>query len=78
MAGATLNLSVVEKRMLTATEAASYMGLAAKHFKDACPVRPVEIRKGDRRWDKRDLDHWIDGLKEGVEMTARDDILGRL
>ena len=78
MAGATLNLSVVEKRMLTATEAASYTGLAAKHFKDTCPVRPVEIRKGDRRWDKRDLDQWIDCLKEGVEMTSHDEIIGRL
>ena len=78
MTNASLNISVVEKRMLTASEAASYCGLAAKHFKSACPVRPLAIRPKDVRWDKRDLDRWLDSLKQGCEDTTHETILGKL
>ncbi|MDJ1008655.1 MAG: hypothetical protein QNJ13_12630 [Paracoccaceae bacterium] len=78
MANATLNLSVVEKRSLKQAEAASYSGLPAKHFKTTCPVQPVEMRPGVLLWDKRDLDRWIDAMKEGDAPTERDAILARL
>lgn len=78
MGSATLNLSVVEKRMVNVSEAASYSGLAAKHFKALCPVAPVAIRPGATLYDKRDLDRWIDGLKDGSAAATTDDILGRL
>ncbi|MEC3863301.1 hypothetical protein VK792_18590 [Mesobacterium sp. TK19101] len=78
MGNANLNISVIEKRMLSQTEAASYTGLPVKHFKASCPVQPLEIRPGARAWDKRDLDRWIDEMKEGAEMTTQDAILGKL
>jgi predicted alpha/beta hydrolase family esterase len=75
---ANLNISVVEKRIFTLAEAASYTGLPTKHFKASCPVRPVEMRPGTVHWDKRDLDQWIDAMKEGAEMATQDAILGKL
>lgn len=78
MANANLNISVIEKRMLKQSEAADYTGLPVKHFKTACPVQPVEMRPGTILWDKRDLDKWIDAMKEGAEMATQDAILGKL
>jgi len=78
MANANLNISVIEKRMLKQAEAADYTGLPVKHFKATCPVQPVEMRPGTVLWDKRDLDKWIDAMKEGAEMATQDAILGKL
>lgn len=78
MAAATLNLNVVEKRMLSASEAASYCGLPAKHFPTVCPVSPVSLGGKFRLWDKRDLDRWIDTEKVGAAEASTDAILGRL
>lgn len=78
MASANLNISVNEKRMLKQSEAANYTGLPVKYFKATCPVPTVEMRPGTVLWDKRDLDKWIDAIKEGAEMATQDDILGKL
>lgn len=76
MASATLNIKVKPNRMLTQADAAGYAGLTGKQFDRECPVRPVEIAPGVLRYDMRDLDQWIDGLKSG---TGDDDaILARL
>lgn len=78
MAAATLNLNVVEKRMLSASEAASYCGLAAKHFKALCPVATVKMAGRFDLYDKRDLDLWIETEKTGAANATQDAILGRL
>lgn len=78
MAGPTLHLSVIDKRMLSETEAASYCGLPIKHFKAACPVLPVRLAPNALRFDKRDLDGWIDGEKAGASEASRESILARL
>ena len=78
MASASLNISVTEKRMMNDAEAASYCGLPAKHFKAVCPVQPVKLGGAVLRFDKRDLDQWIDGEKSGSTETNRDSILARL
>ncbi|MDP3340786.1 hypothetical protein [Frigidibacter sp.] len=78
MATTNLNISVIDKRMLKQAEAASYTGLPVKHFKAACPVRPVQLAQGSLLWDRRDIDQWIDTVKSGEVMETRDDILGRL
>jgi len=36
------------------------------------------MRPGTILWDKRDLDKWIDEIKEGADMATHDAILGRL
>lgn len=73
---ALLNVRMVPLRMLTDAEAASHCGRAVKRFKAECPVTPVKFPNGDLRWDIRDLDAWIDGLK-GLTSDA-DDIVGKL
>ncbi len=77
MASATLNIKVSPRRMLTAREAAEYCGLSPKRFPLECTVSPVEMPGGAKLWDMRDLDAWIDGLKDGA---VNDDeiILSRL
>ncbi len=78
MATTNLNISVIDKRMMKQSEAASYSGLPVKHFKAACPVRPVELKEGTLLWDRKDIDLWIDGVKSGAMTETRDDILDRL
>lgn len=78
MSSASLNISVVEKRMYRLSEAAAYCGLAVKHFKVLCPVQPVALKEGVDLYDKRDLDVWIDGVKGGAVPQTQDDILRRL
>jgi hypothetical protein len=78
MANASLNITVIEKRMLKQSEAANYIGLPEKLFKTTCPVQPIEIRPTMLLWDKRDLDKWIDAMKEGAEMATQDAILSKL
>ena len=76
MSTATLNLTVVPKRMLTKREAADHCGRSSKSFAVECPVSPVKFANGDLRWDVRDLDAWLDSLK--VDNDDTDAILKRL
>lgn len=78
MSSTTLNLSIIEKRMLRRAEAANYSGLPAKYFDQLCPVEPVEIRPGSLLFDKRELDKWLDNLKAGVEHANQSSILAKL
>jgi hypothetical protein len=67
MPTATLNLTVVSKRMLTKREAAEHCGRPLRIFDLECPVSPVKFANGDLRWDLRDLDAWLDTLKTGID-----------
>jgi hypothetical protein len=77
MATTTLNLRVQPYRLLTKTAAANYCCRSVKKFEAQCPVRPVEMKDGDRLWDVQDLDAWIDSMKIGRDDDA-DAILARL
>ena len=77
MATTTLNLSVVNKRMLSKGEAAHYCGLGVKRFDAECPVRPVRI-VGRDLWDIHELDIWLDSLKEINEEDSGESIVARL
>lgn len=77
MASATLNIKVSPRRMLDAREAAEYCGITAKRFPVSCNVTPIAMPSGELRFDIRDLDAWLDGLKGG-NVAADDDILGKL
>ena len=63
-------------RMLSERDAAHYAGLPPAKFRAICPVRPVEFPSGDRRFDVRDLDTWIDAIK-GCG-SGEDEILAKL
>lgn len=78
MSTATLNLRVLSKRMMTREEAAHHCGRSAKQFERECPVVPVAFANGDRRYDVRDLDTWIDTLKGDVHAAGADAILAKL
>ncbi|MDJ0994462.1 MAG: hypothetical protein QNI90_12880 [Dinoroseobacter sp.] len=78
MAHANLNITVIEKRMLKKSEAATYTGLQLKHFENVCPVQPIELRRGTVVYDKRDLDLWIDRIKAGKEAVTQADIVRKL
>lgn len=78
MAIATLNLNVLHKRMLNKTEAAEHCGRSVKRFEIECPVKAVRFPNGDNRWDVRDLDVWIDGLKAGHLGYDVEAIVGKL
>ncbi len=78
MAIATLNLIVLEKRMLNKTEAAEHCGRPVKRFEIECNVQAVRFPNGDNRWDVRDLDAWIDSLKAGRPDQDAEAIVGKL
>lgn len=78
MSVANLNISVTEKRMLSDAEAATYCGLPSKLFKAVCPVPQVRLGQNLTRFDKRDLDTWLDAQKDEGQDTSRAAILGRL
>jgi len=59
----TISLRVQPFRLLTKSEAAHYCRRSVKKFEVQCPVPPIEMGDGDRLWDVRDLDRWIDSLK---------------
>ena len=78
MSSATLNLNVLPRRMLKPAEAAGYCGRSLKRFQSECPVQPVEFDNGDKRYDIRDLDAWLDSLKSAHTDIEDDDIVARL
>lgn len=55
----------IEPRLLSRKQAAAYCGMCAATFDRYCPVVPVELGIKDHRFDRHDLDRWIDQLGEG-------------
>lgn len=78
MNNASLNITVIGKRMLSRSEAASYTGLSIRLFQATCEVAPIAINPKKLLWDKHDLDRWIDNMKSGAESTDINRILGEL
>jgi hypothetical protein len=63
MSSATLQVTIVPKRMLTKYESAHHCGRSLKRFDIECPVIPVRFANGDLRYDVQDLDRWLDTFK---------------
>ena len=78
MSSATVQINVVPKRLLKKSEAASYCGRSVKRFEAEAPFPPVAMPNGDRLYDVRDCDKWIDGLKMGAADSDADNIVARL
>lgn len=76
MSSAVVNLTVISKRMLSKKEAAEHCGRSVRRFEIECPVIPVRFPNGDLRYDVRDLDAWLDMIKNESEDSAS--ILQRL
>lgn len=77
MASATLNIKVTPRRMLTAGEAATYCGIPARRFALDCGLQPTEMPGGRKLYDMREIDAWLDGLKDGTG-SSDSDIVERL
>lgn len=77
MAGATLNIRVVQPRMMSLKQAADYVGLPQRRFPAACPVSPVALPGDIKLYDVRDLDAWVDLVKAG-SADSDDAILDKL
>lgn len=69
MPKAMINLTAQPYRMLSKSAAADYVGLSATRFGAACPVAPLELANGVKRWDIRDLDAWLDSLKSDNDLS---------
>jgi len=65
-------------RLLTKAESADYCARSTKRFEVECPVSPIKFLNGDLRWDRRDLDQWIDSMKSGSISHENEEILARL
>jgi len=76
MSTATVNLTVISKRMLTKREAAEHCGRSLKRFDVECHVQPVVFPNGDVRYDSEDLNKWINSLK--AETDDAEAIVARL
>lgn len=63
--------------MLDVREAAEYCGITPKRFPAECGVSPVSMPNGNRRYDMRDLDAWLDSLKGGAA-SSDDELIGKL
>jgi predicted DNA-binding transcriptional regulator AlpA len=51
-------------RLLLLKEAAAYLRMGESQFRRVCPVTAKRVAPGERglRWDRTELDRWIDGL----------------
>jgi hypothetical protein len=78
MANATLQITVIPKRMLTKPEAATHCGRSIRRFEIECPCSPVTFPNGDKRFDVQDLDGWLNSLKAGGSDHDADAIVARL
>jgi hypothetical protein len=78
MSSTLVQLNFTPKRMLTKSEAAQHCGRSVRRFKIECPIQPVMFTNGDFRWDVRDLDSWIDGIKASNGDQDADAIVARL
>ena len=63
-----------EPRLLTQGQAAAYCGVCVGIFKKACPVTPVVLLDRVPRYDRRDLDRWLDSLSTFLPIDAGDDL----
>lgn len=73
-------LPLPPSRLLTHTQAAAYCGLSRQTFDRLCDVRPITF-PGEtlRRFDRVDLDAWIERVKGSLpEPESDDEILARL
>lgn len=64
-------------RLLTRTQATAYCGMGPSAD---LPVTPLRVRPGKQglRYDVRDLDRWIDSLREGSVTGAEPDPFAEL
>ena len=76
MSTATLNVIVIQKRMLRTHEAAAHCGRSVRQFEAECPVSATVFANGDKRFDVKQIDDWLDSLQSETHDAAQ--ILAKL
>lgn len=65
-------------RILSKKEAAAYCRIPVNKFSSICPVTPLDMGNGGMSYDLRDLDDWIDSLKDKNAIYDDDNIIARI
>jgi len=78
MAVAIVQIPDTPTRLLKLKDAATYCQIPIKRFPAICPVTPLDLGSGLRAYDIKDIDRWIDSLKESEHPDSYDDILAKL
>lgn len=65
-------------RILSKKEAAAYCRIPVNKFSSICPVTPLDMGNGGISYDLRDLDDWIDSLKEKNAIYDDENIIARI
>ena len=65
-------------RLLTTEQAAQYLGMSVRKFQDVRPALPVPMPGRMRRYDRLDLDSWIEHQKRANEETQFEQIADEL
>lgn len=76
MSMATLNIKVSPRRMLSPREASEYCGIPTKQLA-VTGISLVAMPHGQNLYDIKDLDTWLDGLKDSA-LDSDDAIIGKL
>lgn len=71
-------LPLPPSRLLTLGEAAAYCRLSRGLFEAECKVRPIIFGLNTVRFDRHDLDEWIDRRKDPIPYETNDEILAKL
>lgn len=67
------------KRLLSKDEAAEYCNMPLSRFPNVCPKQPVRLYDGAGvSWDVKDLDSWIDEMKNHKIDLTPDEIVEKL
>jgi len=69
------------KRLLTLSESASYLGMSVRKFQGVKPAHPVPMPGRMLRYDRLDLDIWVERQKQvgeeaWIEKTADELVRG--
>lgn len=73
---ATLHIVNTPRRLLSPDEAAIYLGMKKSEFSALCRIQAVELQRGKKVYDIRDLDGWVDKRKsseieDDAELVSR-------
>lgn len=70
--------SSIGSRILSKKEAAVYCRIPVNKFSSICPVTPLDMGNGGISYDLRDLDDWIDSLKDKNAIYDDENIIARI
>ncbi len=74
---AIVAIKLAPRRMLNLREAADYCGVSRKQFTMLSGIAPVAMPHGHKLYDIKDLDAWLDALKNNAP-DGHEAILARL